>query len=515
MKGDFFLSNYALEEKVKTLSTQYIEQQATASLLLLLMSALDREYQKTDIHYTIHNDILELQNIVKHYIIQLQDILDNDDEKIRLSALDDCIQLKKKLLSIYENIYQYTSLWNIHYTRIGDEVAIRKYKEENISQKKVEWEIFYLDCIEFLKTSEDVLIQKNRMGQLLKCIPFQIARSKYYDMIKQSLQYSFSGETEQFISYSLNTFYHIIVPEKSKYYGKYFPELSQWLCSRQNIIPSELSDEALNEEYSDFNSVFENLEKIEDMFSCLFNDINSLILLFYLGYSFSELTEKDVCYADLYHTVCEMFNGELSETEKEAYLEQVNTSLENAVEPIIDKANDIGKQELNYMKKINDFSELSDDTKKILLTEDFIRSCYYGDLNEELFHFDAPQDQSPASQEWKQKAFEDFIAHIKQAFSAMPVAVRKATMQLLLGVLPPICTVEEVISMIKNAIETAQTFEQKILIVDKVGMIFEEHGFQIAQQLEQHCGCGHDHEHHHHDHEHHHDCGCGHDHHHH
>ncbi len=60
MKGDFFLSDYILEEKIKTLSTQYIEQQATASLLLLLMSALDREYQKTDIHYTIHNDILEI-----------------------------------------------------------------------------------------------------------------------------------------------------------------------------------------------------------------------------------------------------------------------------------------------------------------------------------------------------------------------------------------------------------------------------------------------------------------------
>lgn len=509
MKGDFFLSNYILEEKIKTLSTQYIEQQATASLLLLLMSALDREYQKTDIHYTIHNDILDLQNTIKQYIIQFQEILDDDDEKVRLSALEDCIHLKKKLLSIYENIYQYTSLWNIHYTRIGDEVAIRKYKEENISQKKVEWEIFYLDCMEFLQTAEDVLTQKNRIGQLLKCIPFQIARSKYYDMIKQSLQYSFSGESEQFISYSLNTFFNIIFPEKSKYYGKYFTELSQWLSSRQSIVPSELSDEALNEEYSDFNSVFENLENIEDMFSCLFNDINSLILLFYLGYSFSELTEKDVSHADLYHTVCEMFNGELSETEKEAYLEQVRNSLENAVEPIIDKANDIGHEEIKYMKKINDFSELSDDTKKILLTEDFIRSCYYGDLNEELFHFDTPQDQPPASQEWKQKAFDDFISHIKEAFSVMPVAARKATMQLFLGVLPPMMTVEETIFMIKNAIENAQTFEQKILIVDKVGMIFEGHGFQCSSQLDQHCDCGHDHHHEHH----HHDCNCGHDHH--
>ncbi len=143
------------------------------------------------------------------------------------------------------------------------------------------------------------------------------------------------------------------------------------------------------------------------------------------------------------------------------------------------------------------------------MTEDFIRSCYYGDLNEELFHFDTPQDQPPASQEWKQKAFDDFISHIKEAFSVMPVAARKATMQLFLGVLPPMMTVEETIFMIKNAIENAQTFEQKILIVDKVGMIFEGHGFQCSSQLDQHCDCGHDHHHEHH----HHDCNCGHDHH--
>ncbi len=97
---------------------------------------------------------------------------------------------------------------------------------------------------------------------------------------------------------------------------------------------------------------------------------------------------------------------------------------------------------------------------------------------------------------------------MKEVFSELPSAVRKASMQLLLCLLPPIFTVEETLSMIQYAIESAQTFEQKILIIDKVGMVFQHYGFQCSADIEDNCGCGHQHHHHH-------DCDCGHQHHHH
>lgn len=519
MKGDIFLPNYILEEKVKTLSTQYIEQQSVSSLLLLLISVLEREYDNnlSNFHYEIHSDILDLQNKVKNYVLQLEDLLEDDNKEARSSALDDCMDLREKLLSMYESIYQYTSLWNLYFTLFRDEVAIRKYKEENVSQQKIKWDIFYSDCQEFLEDVDNVLEQKSRIGQLFKCIPFQMARSKYYDMIKQSLQYCFEEESEEMITHSLKTFYNIIVPENNEYYGKYFTELSQWFSSHNNIIPRELSDEALNEEYTDFQSVFDDLEKIDDLFNCIFNDINSLISLFFLNYSFSELTQKELAHADLYHTVCEMLNGELSETEQEAYLERVRTSLEDATEAAIDNARDTAKKELKYVKKISDFSKLSDDTKKILFVEDFIRCNYFADLNEELFESDIPEDLPPASPQWKQKAFDEFINTIAKAFSKLPAPIRKASMQSFSGALPPIFTVEETISMIKTAIENTSTFEQKILILDKIGMVFEQNNFLCEDETEEdnfnnidfsdhffddHCDCGHDHHHDHHDHHH-------------
>ena len=223
------MTNYALEEKIKTLSTQYIEQEAAGSFLLLLISALDREKAKKEpFAYSIHQDILDIQAAIHQYILNLKDIL-QQEAQVRLDALEDCKHLKKNLLSIYENIYGYISIWNLHATRISDQVAIRKYQQENVSSQKIEWELVYKDCKTFLETAETLLEQKNNMGQLLRCIPLQMARSKYYDAIRQSLQYAFSGESKEFIEYTLSAFFKLCAPESAEEYGKYFPELAQWL----------------------------------------------------------------------------------------------------------------------------------------------------------------------------------------------------------------------------------------------------------------------------------------------
>ena len=87
-------------------------------------------------------------------------------------------------------------------------------------------------------------------------------------------------------------------------------------------------------------------------------------------------------------------------------------------------------------------------------------------------------------------------------------------MQNLTGALPPIYSVDDVMDMLMEAIDKATTEEQKVLIVDKVGMVFNEYGWTSitnghADHHHHDCDCGcHDH--------HHHDCDCGcHDHHHH
>lgn len=503
------MANHALEEKVRKLSADYIYKEAVSSLLLLLLSVTEDETNSEEpFHYEIHPNILEIKKAIRHYIVQAKDIL-NDDDQLRLSALEDCMDLKKEILSIYENIYGYFSVWNTYSTLVGDEVALRKYREEAMTDKKIEWDLFYMDCKEFLNSANTVLEQKNLMGQLLKCIPLKMAREKYFDILKESLNLAFSGESEEFISASLRAFESFCAPQHFREYGKYFPEIAQWLASKKTLHPENMSDEELNEEYTDFNSVFDDLNRIEEYFTCIFNDINALIILFSLSFSFDDLTEEDVAYADLYHTVCEFLTGELSEIDKAAYLETLNASLEEAVEPVIDKANSLGKEELKLMKQVKSFDEFEDNTKKILLTEDFIRSCYYGDLNDDLFHFDIEEDLPPTDEGFKAHKFDAFIHMVWEHFEQLPVRTRRIAMQQLLGALPPIFTAPQLLEMIENMVESTSEVEQKILLVDKVGTIFADNGFHTIDPTDEDLDITHDH------HNHGDDCDCGCEHHHH
>lgn len=500
------MSNIALEEKIRNLSADYIYQQAVGSLLLMLMSAMeDAEKGVTALPYEIPADVQEIKDEIKAYLIRLEDLLESDAES-RMAALEDCMELKKRLLSIYETIYSYFSQWNVISTLVSDQVALRKYKEEGVSQKQVEWSLFFADCHTFMESAETLLDQKTYMGQLLKCIPLYMTRDKYYDTILASLEAAFAGESKEFIATSLKAFEGFCSPQENPLYGKYFPTLAQWIGQKQMLLPNKLSDEELANFYEELKTVFEDLEQIEEYFSCILHDINSLILLFYLTYSFADITEGSAAYADLYHIVCDFISDKLTMTEKAAYLDTLTEQLEATVEPVIDKANAIGKEEYTLLQRVGSFADFSADTKKVLMTEDFIRECFFSDLNDELFHFDVPEDLPAATATEKKALFQAFIEKTRNHFDTLPAQTRKLAMQNLTGALPPIYSVHDVMDMLMEAIDKAASEEQKVLIVDKVGMVFSENGWQsLTEDTEEACGCGHDH---HHDH----DCGCGHDH---
>ena len=527
------MSKITLEEKIRNLSADYIYQQAVGSLLLMLMSTMeDAEKGVMALPYEIPEDIQALKAEIRSYLVRLEELLDGEAE-YRLAALEDCMTLKKRLLEMYEVIYSYFSQWNILSTQVSDQVALRKYKEDGISNKQVEWSLFFADCHAFMEGAETLLQQKNYMGQLLKCIPMHRARDKFYDMVTDSLHAAFAGESKEFIEVSLKAFESFCSPQENPLYGKYFPEVAEFIGQKRMLLPHTMSDEDLYAYYEELKEIFEVLQDIEEYFSCILHDINSLILLFSLTYSFGELTESSASHSDLYHAVCEFIGDELTLTEKAAYLDTLKEQLETAVEPVIDKANAIGKKEFELMQKAGSFAGFSEDTKKVLMTEEFIRECFFGDLNDELFQFNLPEDLPAASDAEKKALFSAFIAKTRNTFDTLPVQTRKIAMQNLMGALPPLYSVRDIMDRLMEAIDKASSEEQKVLIVDKIGMVFADNNYQsitdvqAEEELHHHhdhtCGCGHDHGHHHHghdcdcghDHGHHHhghDCGCGHDH---
>ncbi|MDD4842706.1 MAG: hypothetical protein PHU31_00025 [Anaerotignum sp.] len=505
------MANHATEEQIKNLSTDYIYQQAVGSLLLLLTSAMEEEEKGiTALPYEIPQDVKEIRKKIRHYLLSLEDLLESNAQE-RATALEECLELKKRLLSIYEIVYSYFSQWNIISTIISDQIALRKYTEDQVAQKQVEWSLFFADCHAFLESAQTVLEQNSFMGQLIKCVPIFMVRDKYYAEVSQCLNTAFAGESKEFIDKSLKTFEGFCCPESNPLYGKYFGEIAEELGKKRMLLPHKLTNEELAIAFEEMNELLEDLENIEEYFSCILHDINSLILLFYLTYSFADLTQKDVAYADLYHAVCDFIDGEWNLTEKAAFLDTLNDQLEQAVEPIIDKANEIGHTEYHLLQKAGSFESFSEDTKRILMSEEFIRDCFFGDLNDELFRFDFPQDLPLATQEEKNILIDAFIQKTRSSFDTLPIQTRKIAMQTLLGALPPAGTVKDLMDCIMEAIDNVSTDEQRILIVDKVGMVFSDNGYESIANAEDE---------HHHDedceqglHHHHHDCDCGHDHH--
>ncbi len=506
------MSKLKTEEQIKALSAEYIYQQAVGSLLLLLISAMEEEEQAA-LPYEIHPDIAQLKKEVRGYLLNLEDLL-NDDTENRINAFEESIKLKKRLLSIYETVYSYFSQWNIISIALNDQIALKKYAEEQVSKKDVDWSLFFADCHGFMESAETDMAQKIYMSQLLKCIPLAVTRDKFYDEVKKCLEQAFAEESRESIALSLKTFEGFCCPKTTPQYGKYFPEFAEALDAKRMVLPQKLTKEELAEAYGEMNELLEDLEGIEEYFSCILHDINSCILLLYLTYSFQDLTQNDAAYADLYHAVCEFLGGEWNAAEKAAYLDTLNHRLEAAVEPVIDKANEIGKKEYELLQTISSFDGFQEDTKKVLMTEEFIRECFFGSINEDLFLFDLPQDLPPAPREEKNRLFDTFIQRTRNSFDTLPGPTRKIAMQTLLGALPPIFTVEEVMRRMMDAIDNASTYEQRLLVVDKVGIVFEENGYESITEDAAHdhhdCGCGHDHHHEHHHHDH--NCNCGHDH---
>ena len=239
------------EEKLVSLSEKYIFNETVASLLLLLNSALEQksEGRNFEENYNVSEDLKEIRRKIKNYILSMDTVL--LDGEVRKNALEECIKMKKQLVSIYKIIYRYFAKLNVVATMVSDEVAVRKYKEDNnVKDKKIELSLFYRDCVEFLQSSESENELMHHIGELFECVPLKMTREKYFAIMEKSLSEAFKDASKGEIEFSLEFFANTCAPEFSEGYGKYFPEIADFLKERSALKLSELSDEELSEEFS-------------------------------------------------------------------------------------------------------------------------------------------------------------------------------------------------------------------------------------------------------------------------
>lgn len=130
-----------IEEKLSNLSAEYIYNEGIGNLLLLAISYTDRKKgEDGDMPFGMPEEIKKIRDKADSYIPELEDILGNNE--LRISALNEVLELKKQLVSLYGNVYDYFSQWNTLSLAVNDETAIRKYKEQHLATKRFSMRYF-------------------------------------------------------------------------------------------------------------------------------------------------------------------------------------------------------------------------------------------------------------------------------------------------------------------------------------------------------------------------------------
>ncbi len=229
--------------------------------------------------------------------------------------------------------------------------------------------------------------------------------------------------------------------------------------------------------------MLDSLQKIEDYFTEIYDDLNSLIIVLYLNFTFDELTEQSPVYSDLFHAVVDIMTGETPQNEAETLVETLKSQLEEVFEPIIDKINEINDKEISLIDKIGTMSSLSEDTQKSISAEGFIRGIYYSNINDEIFDFDIDEKSPLASKEFSEKEYSDFISFMQDYYKNIPMHIRKSNMLMLLGSIPVSMDIPDTMDYIKSSVENCIDVEQRLLIIDKAGEVFISNGFSYKGSM--------------------------------
>lgn len=492
------MSNYKLEEELKKISADYSYNQSIGNFLLILINSLENN----TLCYEIDEEIIKIKDSIKHYILNIKDIL-SDRESSSL-ALSKCMELKNQLKNIYLNVFRYFYICKTYSEPLMDEYMLRKYKseKENFDNFDINTDIVLNDCYNFLNSTEDSFTQKIYISQLFKCVPLKMTRDKLFDLMKKSIIEFLKYNNENSIKRTIDTFSKLFILEKSDNLNKYFPEIWDWLKERKDYKYNEMSDLELEDEYNDFLSTIESLNNIEEYFKNIYYDLNSLIIIFYLSYSFEEITQYNVTYADLYYTVCNILNNELDEIEKESYIETVNTSLSNEFEKMIDKSRDLLDKEAEILDKLGD--NLSEETLKFVMSDRFIHDIYYSEINDDIFSLDTDYTLPSADNTFIENIVDKFIDEFKEYLYKIPIKIRKSSIKSFISSIPILLNIDDIMKYLEDGINSEKDVEHKSIILSKIMETFEENGFKNSNH-EHNCNCEHEHHHEH-------NCDCGHHH---
>ena len=452
-----------IENKISGLACEYIKTQAKSSLFLLLSDCVERR-KEGDLCKGFPQTIGDICDKTDLMVTELEDVLKKSPDK-KEQYFWECTEMKKGLVSVYSRTSRLMSLLNLYLSPVADELELRRYRAEDIPKEQIGFDMLYQDIFNFLSSARE----ENK------------------------------GQSEEAVLNSLSIFKLTCAPDSFEDFSELFPEINSFIFENKELNTEDMTEKELSCKYDAFLDKLHFLSDVSDIASRLFNCVNSLIILLYLNFDMDDLTEGGVSYKDLYYSAVEILKEDGGDIDKAVLIETLSPLFDKYIEPLIDKASEINRGEADLLGGLTDISGFLEETKKLLFTESFIRDTFYENIEDAIYAFDYDSEAPAAGKAFKDAEFKDFMSYMSGYFETLPIKLRKNAMRNLLASLPVAMSESELVAYIKNAVDSSYYFESKVMILDRIGFVFESNGFD---PLEDGCSCGHEH--------HNHDCGCGH-----
>jgi len=406
------------EKNLKEEVMQIIPKKLQFNLLHLLSDiCLD---MKEPLDFDENGELNKIFDKVKNLTSEVYDIILLPSDK-RSDFLKKVEEARKDILDLKKYIYTLIELLKTVTVRVMDETNLKKFsKGKDFKNINFDFSKIKKDCLDFIFWEDDEEFYDievfRKEAFILSCLPLKMTREKYNDYLRAFFENLFGGIRKSIAEERIEFLKYSFAPFKEEFLGKKFSYISDGLMEFWKMDLSEQPYEKFKEYIEILENKKDNILKIKDFISSLYNDINYITNLVLFCFDEEYLFEDNIMFKDLYFSTRELISSKDNEVFNETILDRVYDCIEDL------------EKEINVMySKIVRILDMSEDEEFSEETEKYIEVMFCIDVNfkkafsfdfvdfNEVFDFD--EGEEAADEVFLNKKADEFIEFIKDTLS--------------------------------------------------------------------------------------------------
>ena len=393
-----------------------------------------------------------------------------DHERVKL--VDELKQKRKEIETVFKPVclyhYELSKYRDILFARdIAHDLTDLPVSEQFVPESKNKIDDYTQHCLE----NEIDLFKA--IGDILAMIPMNIARDKYFDIIKSSFVFMLSGSSEDDMRKNAAYLSELAYPPASADYTNIIPEIFNGLKELRQLTESPGT---LTEALELFDRIDDEMQPLYEYTDLIYSASGELLIL-YINNDVSEsLFQNNPELKDTYF----LTNEYVGTDEYELYEESIDKAIDDMFTQSYTDVNDI---DTNILKKLN--SKVLEEAPAEFLEKFkiYIECSYfiYSKLFDNVFsfdnHFKIDESKEFMTDQAALEIGSELVALLKQAFAACPVKLQKNMRRLLYKEMQINMTPENFYPIFTDALTAMPTNGEKLAFAKTLTEYFESNNF--------------------------------------